>query len=141
MYLVTLRKTVFGLMVIATSALFLSFVACAGQVETSGKSTPQAGTALVVSVTADKGKITGITVTGSGFSPGETVEIKLIGKFEVEWALGENSKVDKSGAFVVKMEPALIRGLSTILEKDVKVYTVFAIDSKGSRASAQLVVP
>ena len=103
-----------------------------------GEPAPQSRATLTVQVN-EAGGNKSVDIQGSGFVPGETIGVTILGKNEIYWGLGKPLTANESGAFAYQMTSRQISRLGTVLIPDVTVYTVKATGSEGSVASGPLI--
>ena len=110
---------------------------------------------LMVTVDAAGGKVKKVTIAGSKFYPNEMVTVYFVGKCygvkeAMDFPLGINVKgkqidevkVDESGTFLAALTKRHIKELPKLcFEPGQNVYTLKALGSKGSVATASLVWP
>ncbi len=136
----TVTRHIGVMLVVVILVLSLSLAACTGPPGTQGPpgelaAQPEAALTVIVASEED------VTVAGSGFCPGESINLTVIGKAGAGWGVGTpwGFEANESGAFAVKLTSRQLSRLSTVLIEDVLIYTMKATGSEGSVATAPLI--
>ena len=145
------EKRVRSFLIVAIVIMSLALMAAAGPSKPASAHEAK----LTVTVDAAGGKVKKVTIAGSKFYPNEMVTMYFVGKCygvkeAMDFPLGikvkgkktDEVKADESGAFSAALTKRHIKRLPKLcFERGQNVYTLKALGSKGSVATAPLVWP